>query len=122
MNIVIGLAEASWVDIGVVVIPLLFIAFVAYIIYRTKSEIMIDVESKIAEEIAPIQKRMDKHDTDFKDFKRDEIAPMKGTLNELVTTIAVIKSQMSTMIEGQSKIEKLIGKLFEIVDSKQNKK
>lgn len=125
MEFVLGLAEASWVEIGIVAIPLLITAMVIFLRYKAKSdkaEIMGEVESKIAEELGPIEKRMDKHDTDFKDFKRDEIAPMKETLNELVTTTSVIESQMKTMIKIQSKIESLIGKLFDKLDSKADKK
>lgn len=108
MEFILGLAEASWVEIGLVVIPLLIIGLVAFIIYKAKSEIMIDVDKKIAEELAPISKRMDKHDTDFKDFKRDEIEPMKKDIHELITKQSVIDTKVDNVLIGIGRIEEYL--------------
>jgi len=108
MGFILGLAEASWVEIGLVVIPLLIIGLVTFIIYKAKFEIMIDVESKIAEEIGPIEKRMDKHDTDFKDFKRDEIEPMKKDIHELIRRQSVIDTKVDNVLIGIGRIEEYL--------------
>ena len=129
MGFVLAISEGSWVSIGLGTMTILLVpAAAAFIRYKAKSDkaeikadIMGDVDSKFTEELEPIVKRMDKHDTDFKDFKRDEIAPMKETLNELVTTTSVIQSQLGTVIAGQNKIERLMEKIFEKLDSKQDK-
>jgi hypothetical protein len=122
MGIILGLAESSWVEIGVVIGPFLIISLIAFIVYKAKSVIMVEVESKIAEEIEPIEKRMDKHDIDFKEFKRDEIAPMKETLNELVADIRGLKVQTKTLVSGQGKIEKFMERILDKLDRKQDKK
>lgn len=133
MEFVLGISEGSWVSIGVVVGPLLIIGLIAFIVYKAKSEIMITVDNKIAEELAPIEKRMDKHDTDFKDFKRDEIEPMKKDIHELITRQSVIDTKVDNVLIGIGRIEEYLKErdrsykenfllLFSKIDTKQDKK
>jgi len=132
MQIVLGISEGSWVDIGVVVVPIILVGLGTFAYLKIKSKIMVDVKKEIDEKIEPIEKRMDKHDADFKDFKHDEFEPMKQNIQELITTTSVLKTQMGTVIDGQAelkkefksnmgKLESLIGKIFDKLDMKKDK-
>ncbi len=133
MNIVLGITEGSWISIGFGIITIAGSVMAFFLRYKAKAdkadikgEIMNDVETKLHDEIEPIQKRMEKHDADFKEFKRDEINPMKEKVNSLVTSTSVIESKLDTMIDMQSEfqtdIKKLIGNIFDKLDTKQDKK
>ncbi len=132
MQIVLGISEGSWVDIGIALVCIAIPALGAFAYLKIKSKIMVDVKKEIDEKIEPIEKRMDKHDADFKDFKHDEFEPMKQNIQELITTTSVLKTQMGTVIDGQaelkkdfkdgmSKLESLIGKIFSRLDTKRDK-
>lgn len=82
---------------------------------------MVDVKKEIDEKIEPIEKRMNRHDEDFKDFKHDEIAPMKEIVNQLVTKQTVIDVKIDGITEGISDIKKLIGKVFDELNNKKDK-
>jgi len=121
---ILGMAEGSWVDVILGAFGLFLMGLALYVKLKTKvdkNDFIADAKLEIEAEIKPIIERMTKYEADFRDFKRDEIAPMKETLNELVTTTTVIQSQMQTMIEGQDKIEKLIGKLWDEIKTKKDK-
>jgi len=124
MQIVLGILESSWVDIGLAVVGMALVALGAFVFLKIKSvkqDIMGDVDNKIDRKIEPIEKRMDKHDLDFKEFKRDEIAPMKETINQLVTKQTVIDVKVDTIIDGIGDLKKLIGKIFDELNNKKDK-
>lgn len=125
MAFVLGISEGSWVDIGLAVVALLIPCMGVFLRYKAKSDkadIMVDIESKIAEEIEPIEKRMDKHDTDFKEFKRDEIEPMKKDIHDLITKQSVIDTKVDNVLTGISEIKELFKTVFDKIDKKQDKK
>lgn len=121
MVLVLGLAESSWVSICLVILPLGIGAFVRYKAKADKSELMIDVVKKIDEEIAPIQKRMNKHDDDFKEFKRYEIEPMKKDINELITKLSVIDTKVDNTLTGIDRIEDSLKNVLGKLDQKKDK-
>ncbi|MEE9352570.1 MAG: hypothetical protein V3U78_09940 [Thiotrichaceae bacterium] len=102
-------------------LPLLIGAFLRNKAKADKSDIMIDVDKKMDEKIAPINKRMDKHDEDFKDFKHNEFDPMKQDIQELITKTSVLKTQTDTIITGQENLMKFIIKMSDKLDTKKDK-
>ena len=78
--------------------------------------------AKINDKIKTVTKRMEKHDAEFKEFKRDEIGPMNFEINKLITKTTVIDAKQDTIIESLSDIKKLIGVVFDKLDNKQDKK
>ena len=120
MNFVLGFTDGDWINILFGVMALAIPALFGFL--RYKANVMKDVEAKIHEEIEPINKRMEKHDVEFKEFKRDEITPMKEDVNKLITQTELLNQSIGTMIKGQEKIESHIGKIFSILTSKQDKK
>ena len=129
MNFVLGFTDGDWINILFGVMALAIPALFGFLRYKAKSDkadiksdVMKDVEAKIHEEIEPINKRMEKHDVEFKEFKRDEITPMKEDVNKLITQTELLNQSIGTMIKGQEKIESHIGKIFSILTSKQDKK
>ena len=125
MTLVLGFTDGDYINIlfgciGLAVPTMLF--FLRYKAKSDKADIMIDVEGKIHEEIKPITNRMEKHDVEFKEFKRDEIGPMNVEINKLITKTTVIDTKQDTIIESLSDIKKLIGVVFDKLDTKQDKK
>jgi hypothetical protein len=64
---------------------------------------------------------MDRQDEEYKEYKRAVIEPMKDTIDELVTKQAVIDVKIDGISEGILDIKKLIGKLFDQVETKKDK-
>jgi len=64
---------------------------------------------------------MDKHDADFKEFKREEITPMKETINQLVTKQTVIDVKVDTIIDGIGDLKAWMGKIFDELNNKKDK-
>ena len=117
MSFILGISEGSLINIGLVVLPLLIGTFLRHKTKADKSEIMIDVVKKIDDEIAPVVKRLKKHE---------------DKINKLVTKQEVIHTNVDHILTGQAnhkedfktrmtKLESLIGKLFDKVDSKKDK-
>ena len=139
MQIVLGISEGSWVDIGLVVVPMLLMALGAFIFYKIKSvkqDIMIDVDKKIDNKIKPIEKSMDDYERDIKELKKDELEPIKKDINDIKREQDVMNSILSTLVKtlDRNHIEiKEIMKdrernykenfilLFEKIDKKQDK-
>jgi len=121
MQIVLGISEGSWVDIGVVIVPIILAGLGTFAYLKIKSKIMVDVKKEIDEKIDPIEKRMDKHDTEFKDFRHDEFEPMKQNIQELITNVSVLKVQTQTIITGQENLMKFIIKMSDKLDQKKDK-
>ncbi len=103
---VLGLTEASWISIGLVVLPFLIATFLRYKAKADKSEIMIDVVKEIDEKIEPVVKRLEKHEESINDIKIKQ---------------SVIDVKIDGIGEGISRIEKLIGTIFDKLDTKQDK-
>lgn len=124
MNTVLGITEGSIVAISLGVFGFI-VSFIGVVIVlkarAEKSDIMIDVKKEISEKTDPIERRMDKHDADFKDFKHDEIAPMKNQLNNLEIKQSVIDVKIDCISEGIIDIKKLIGKIFDELENKADK-
>jgi len=106
MALILGIAEASVISIGLVVLPILIRAFLRYKAKADKSKIMIDVVKKINDEMEPVKRRLDKHD---------------DAINTLVTKQTVIDVKIDGIGEGVSDIKKLIGTLFEKLETKKDK-
>jgi hypothetical protein len=122
MQMVLGITEGAWVEICVVLLPIILGVFFTLKAKSDKLDIMVDVKKEIDDNIKPIEKRMDKHDLDFKEFKRDEILPMKETINQLVTKQTVIDVKVDTIIDGIGELRDYIIKMSEKLDKKQDKK
>ncbi len=118
---VLGISEGNWVLIGVGCIPFFVAAFLRYKTRADKAEIMGDVKKEISEELEPIKDRLGQHETDFKDYKREVIEPMRETINQLVTKQSVIDVKVDTIIDGIGDLKKLIGKIFDELNNKKDK-
>lgn len=121
MQIVLGISEGSWVDIGVVVVPIILVGLGTFAYLKIKSKIMVDVKKEIDEEIEPIRERLGQHEADFKDYKREVIEPMRETINQLITKQTVIDVKIDGISEGITDIKKLIGKVFDELNNKKDK-
>ena len=128
MDFIVASSNGVWVNIVLACLPVIIGLFLGYKAKSDKSDIMVDVEKKISEELDPIEKRMDKHDTDFKEFKRDEIEPMKKDIHDLITKQSVIDNKVDTIKEGIGDLKEGIGDLkdlfktvFKKLDQKKDK-
>ena len=102
MQMILGITESSWVDIGVVVVPMCLGALGIFIFLKIKSvktDIMIDVKKEIGEEIAPLIKSMDEYEKDFKEFKKDELEPIKKDINDIKREQDVMNSILNTLVK-----------------------
>lgn len=106
MTHVLGITESSLISIGLLVFPLLIGSFLRYKAKADKSELMIDVVKKIDEEINPVLRRLQKHE---------------DAINKLVTKQTVIDVKIDGISEGISDIKKLIGTVFDKLDTKKDK-
>ena len=118
---ILGITESNWVDIGLVCFHIFLGLFLTYKAKADKAEILIDVDNKIDKKVNPVENRMDNHDKDFKEFKRDEIEPMKTEIHELITKQTVIDVKIDGISEGITDIKKLIGKVFDELNNKKDK-
>ena len=108
MALVLGFTDSDYINILFGCIGFAVPSMLMFLRYKAKSDkadIMIDVESKIHEEIKPISKRMDKHDKEFREFQREEIKPMKDEINNLVRDTAVINTKMDQVIAILERLE-----------------
>lgn len=106
MNFVICLSEGSSVAIGLGVIPILIGSFVMYKAKSDKADIMTSVDEKIEEKIAPVERKLEKHEE---------------VINQIVTKQSVIDVKIDVIGENVTDIKKLIGKIFDVLDSKKDK-
>ena len=133
MFFVLAMTQNSWSDIGVSVALLIMAGLIgAFFKNRSaqksaleearKNNIMKDVDVKINKSVKPISDRMNKHDQDFKDFRKEEIEPIKEKVNDIDKRQELSDSKLDHIMSGMSKIENLVGKVFDILDKKQDKK
>jgi Mg2+ and Co2+ transporter CorA len=71
-----------------------------------KSDIMIDVTKKIDEEIAPVVKRLEKHEE---------------TINKLITKQEVIHTKVDNILDGQERLMDFMIKISDKLDTKRDK-
>ena len=128
MQIVLGISEGAWVEICVILLPLILGVFFTLKAKSDKSDIMVDVKKEIDEKIEPIEKRMNRHDEDFKDFKREEIEPMKKDIHSLITKQSVIDVKIDSVIDSQldlkdsiTDLKSLMVKFIDKLDTKRDK-
>ena len=128
MQIVLGISEGAWVEICVILLPLILGVFFTLKAKSDKSDIMVDVKKEIDEKIETIEKRMNRHDEDFKDFKREEIEPMKKDIHSLITKQSVIDVKIDSVIDSQldlkdsiTDLKSLMVKFIDKLDTKRDK-
>jgi len=102
----LGLSEGSWVSIGTVVIMALITAFMRFKAKADTADTMKTVDKKISSDLIPVIKKIDDHEKDFKEFKREEIEPLKAD-------VASIKSEQSVMNSVLENITKTLDKNHE---------
>ena len=134
---VLGISEASLVDIGVVVVPIILLGLGTFAYMKIKSKIMVDVKKEINEEIAPLKKSMDDYETDIKELKKDELEPIKKDINDIKREQDVMNSILNTLVKtldrNHDEIKELMKDrdrsykenfilLFDKLDKKQDKK
>lgn len=137
MGFVLGLAEASWVEIGLVVIPLLITGMGILIIYKAKADIMETVNKNIAEELKPVIKAVEECEVDIKELRKDEIEPIKKDINDIKRDTDVMNATLNTLVltldKNHTEIKDILRErdrsykenfllLFEKLDNKQDKK
>jgi len=140
MSFILGLAEGSTVDLILGGLAFFIAAIGVFLRLKAKSDrtdTMKEVEIKISEEIKPIKDRMEKHDTDFKEFKRDEITPIKQDVIDIQQKNAVMSNVLETLVrnidsnhrelkeimkERDKSYKETFLLLFERIDRKQDKK
>jgi len=99
---ILGMAEGSTVDLILGGLAFFIAAICLFLRLKAKSDktdIMVEVDNKIAKENAPIIKRMDKTDEDFKIFKRDDIEPIKHDLNDVKRDRDVTQAILDTLVK-----------------------
>jgi len=64
-----------------------------------KSDIMGDVESKIAEELKPIIKEMEEYERDLKELRKDELEPIKQDVNDIKRDMDVMNNMLITLVK-----------------------
>ena len=131
MNI-LGLAEGSWINIGLAVLGILTTLMGVFLRVKQKADnadTMIKVDNKIAEDLRPVIKKIDEHEQDFKDFKRDEIEPLKADMNSLKCKTSVMDTKIDSILVGIDDIKKLFEKsdkqvenIWKVMQTKQDKK
>lgn len=87
-----------------------------------RADIMQNVNDRIHEELKPVSDRMNKHDQDFKEFKKEEIGPMKEKVSDLEKKVLTSDLKLDNLAVGIGDIKDLIGSLFNKLDGKQDKK
>ena len=130
MNI-LGLAEGSWINIGLAVLGILTTLMGVFLRVKQKADnadTMIKVDNKIAEDLKPVIKKIDEHEQDFKDFKRDEIEPLKADMNSLKCKTSVMDTKIDSILVGIDDIKKLFEKsdkqvenIWKVMQTKQDK-
>jgi len=130
MNI-LGLAEGSWINIGLAVLGLLTTLMGIFLRIKQKADnadTMIKVDTKIAEDLKPVIKKIDDHEQDFKDFKKQEIEPLKADMNSLKCKTSVMDTKIDSILVGIDDIKKLFEKsdkqvenIWKVMQTKQDK-
>jgi hypothetical protein len=124
MKMVLAIAEGTWVAIVGISITMAGAALGIFIRNKNKADNadnLIVIKKQIDDDLEPIIKRMDRQDEEYKEYKRAVIEPMKETIDELITKQAVIDVKIDGIGEGIQDIKKLIGKIFDQLDTKKDK-
>ncbi len=103
MGLVLGLAESSYVSIGLLVFPALIGLFLSYKQRADKADTMKSVDKKldkkIAEELKPIIKTMEEYERDIKELRKDELEPIKKNINNIMREQDVMNTILSTLVK-----------------------
>jgi len=103
MEIVLGLAESSYITIGLFVFPALIGLFLGY--KQRADTALVDkkidkkVDKKLAEALKPIIKAQEDFDSDLKELKKDELEPIKKNINILMREQDVMNTILSTLVK-----------------------
>lgn len=124
-----AISEGSAVSIGTVIVMAGITAFIRNKAKADSAETMTKVGTKIAEDLKPVIKKIDEHEQDFKDFKRDEIEPLKADMNALKCKTGIMDTKIDSILTGIDDIKKLFEKsdkqienVWKVMQTKQDKK
>lgn len=96
---IMAISEGSVVSIGTVIVMAGITAFIRNKAKADNADTMTKVGTKIAEDLKPVIKKIDDHEKDFKEFKKEEIEPLKVD----VTNIKNEQSVMNKVLENITK-------------------
>lgn len=103
MEFVLGLAESSYITIGLVAFPAFIGLFLGYKQRADKADTMKSVDKKLdkklADELKPIIKSMDEYERDIKELRKDELEPIKQNINILMREQDVMNTILSTLVK-----------------------
>ena len=124
-----AISEGSIVSIGTVIVMAGITTFIRNKAKADNADTMTKVSTRIVEDLKPIIKRMDDHEQDFKDFKRDEIEPLKADMNALKCKTGIMDTKIDSILTGIDDIKKLFEKsdkqienVWKVMQTKQDKK
>ncbi len=133
--IILGLSEGAffgWIGVVVTVLGVFISASHIFIRYKQKADnadTMKTVDAKIIEELEPVIKKINDNEQDFKDFKKQEIEPMKAEMNSLICKTSVMDTKIDSILIGIDDIKKLFEKsdkqidnVWKVMQTKQDKK
>ena len=103
MGFVLGLAESSYISIGLFVFPALIGLFLGYKQRADKADTMKSVDKKfdkkLAEELKPLIKAQEEFESDLKELRKDELEPIKQNINILMREQDVMNTILSTLVK-----------------------
>ncbi len=124
-----AISEGSAVSIGTVIVMAGITAFIRNKAKADNADTMTKVSTRIVEDLKPIIKRMDDHEQDFKEFKKQEIEPLKADMNALKCKTSVMDTKIDSILVGIDDIKKLFEKsdkqienVWKVMQTKQDKK
>lgn len=137
MGFVLGLAESSYVTIGLFVFPLIIGLFLRYKQRAENADTMKEVDKIIADELKPIIKTMEEYERDIKELRKDELEPIKTSINNIMREQDVMNNILNTLVstldKNHTEIKDILKDrdrsykenfllLFDKLDGKQDKK
>jgi len=117
---IIGLSEGSWISIGLGVLALLTPVMGMFLRAKQKADnadTMKTVDEKIIEDLKPVIKKIDDHEQDFKDFKKQEIEPLKADMNSLKCKTGIMDTKIDNVLSGIDDIKKMFEKSDKTFDN-----
>jgi len=97
--VIMAISEGSVVSIGTVIVMAGITAFIRNKAKADNADTMTKVGTKIAEDLKPVIKKIDDNEESFKEFKKEEIEPLKAD----VQNIKKEQSVMNKVLENITK-------------------
>jgi len=117
---IMAISEGSVVSIGTVIVMAGITAFIRNKAKADNADTMTKVGTKIAEDLKPVIKKIDDNEESFKEFKKEEIEPLKADVQNIKNEQSVMNKVLENITKTLDRNHEEMKELYR-EQSKQNR-